>query len=120
MTLLIVESNPELSALWRRHVERQGRAVLQAGTQTEAIHVLQTRRVAMVVLDVELADGSALAVADYAAFRHPGLPVLFVTARRFFSDGSIFVHAPNACALMAAGTPPEDLAQMVEHYATGH
>ena len=58
MTLLIVESNPELSALWRRHVERQGRAVLQAGTQTEAIQVLQTRRVAMVVLDVELEEGS--------------------------------------------------------------
>lgn len=117
MTLLIVESNPELSTLWRRHVERQGREVVVADGQSAAIHVLQTRRVALVVLDIELDDGSAFAVADYAAVRHPTLPVLFVTARRFFSDGSIFAHAPNACAYMATGTPPEDLAQMVEHYA---
>lgn len=117
MTLLIVESNPELSAVWRRHVERQGREVLVANGQADAIHVLQTRRVALVVLDLELANGSAFAVADYAAFRHPNMPVLFVTANRFFSDGSIFAHAPNACAYLAAGTRPEDLAQMVEHYA---
>ncbi|MCA8879942.1 MAG: response regulator [Rhodobacteraceae bacterium] len=118
MTLLIVESNPELASVWQRHIARLGREVLVAHSQSEAIHMLQCHGVALLLLDIELEDGSAFAVADYAAFRFPKVPVLFVTSSRFFSDGSIFAMAPNACAFLASGTPPEDLAMMVEHYAT--
>jgi hypothetical protein len=39
-----------------------------------------------------------------------------VTNTSFFSDGSIFAFASNACAFVRRGTPPEDLAAMVEHY----
>lgn len=117
MTLLIVESNPHLADLWRRHVERQGRAVIVAHGQADAVAALRFRDIAMVILNVMLADGSAFAVADFASYRCPDVRVLFVTPSSFFSDGSIFNHVANACAYMPVSTPPDDLAAMVEHYA---
>lgn len=71
----------------------------------------------IIVLDLVLDNGSALAVADFASYRRPDARVIFVTNTSFFSDGSIFAHSPNACAYVQSETPPEDLAAMVEHYA---
>ncbi len=71
----------------------------------------------IIVLDLVLVNGSALAVADFASYRRPDARVIFVTNTSFFSDGSIFAHSPNACAYVQSETPPEDLAAMVEHYA---
>ncbi len=118
MKVLIVESRPELGALWRRHLERQGMVVHQVSGQDEAVGYLGQNAPDIIVLDLVLEEGSALAVADFANYRHPDARVIFVTDTSFFSDGSIFAHAGNACAFMPAGTRPEDLAAMVEHYAT--
>lgn len=117
MTLLIVESNPHLADLWRRHVERQGRAVIVAHGQEDAVAALRFGDIAIVILNVMLADGSAFAVADYASYRFPDIRVIFVTADSFFSDGSIFNHVANARAFLPVTTPPDDLAALVEHYA---
>ena len=57
-----------------------------------------------------------MAVADYAAYRHPDARLIFVTATSFFSDGSIFAMSPNVCAFLPARTPPEDLAAVVEFH----
>ena len=70
----------------------------------------------ILILNLLLSDGSALAVADYASYRLPETRIIFVTNTTFFSDGSIFSFAPNACAFVQTATPPEDLAAMVEHY----
>lgn len=117
MNVLIVESCPELAALWRRHLERHGMLVELAFGQTDAVKYLSYREPDIIVLDLVLADGSALAVSDFANYRRPEARVIFVTNTTFFSDGSIFNHSSNACAFLPATTAPEDLAAMVEHYA---
>ncbi|WP_420012962.1 hypothetical protein [Tateyamaria sp.] len=91
--------------------------VTLAAGQQEAVTFLSDHGADIIVLDLVLADGSALAVSDFASYRHPNARVIFVTDTTFFSDGSIFNHASNACAFVPSGTPPEDLAAMVEHYA---
>lgn len=118
MNVLIVESNPELGALWQRHLERQGAEVSLVHSQEAAILALYGTDFDIIVLDLVLTEGSALAVADFASYRRPDARVIFVTNTSFFSDGSIFAHSPNACAYVQSETPPEDLAAMVEHYAT--
>lgn len=118
MNVLIVESKAHLGEIWRRHLERHGAMVERAGNQHSAIRLLQDRRFDIIVLNLVLDDGSALAVADFASYRWPDTRVIFVTNTSFFSDGSIFQHAPNACAFVQSEMPPEDLAAMVEHYAT--
>ncbi|MEL7090938.1 MAG: response regulator [Pseudomonadota bacterium] len=117
MNVLIVESRPELGELWRAHLNRMGMSVHQASDQASAIAYLEEHAPDIILLDLILEDGSALAVADFASYRHPNARVIFVTDTSFFSDGSIFAHSSNACAFMPAGTRPEDLAAVVEHYA---
>ena len=116
MRVLIVESQPDLGTLWKRHLQRQGMQVDLVDGQIGAISYLGQQSPDVIILNLLLAEGSALAVADYASYRQPDARVIFVTNTTFFSDGSIFSHATNACAFVQTETPPEDLAAMVEHY----
>ena len=116
MRVLIVESENGLADLWQRHLMRLGMDVERCRGQTDAIWHLSTHETDIIILDLVLRDGSALAVADYASYRLPDARVIFVTSTSFFSDGSIFSFAPNACAFVRASTRPEDIAAMVEHY----
>ncbi|MEL7107400.1 MAG: response regulator [Pseudomonadota bacterium] len=120
MNVLIVESNAGLAGLWRRHLERGHALVAIAPDQDAAIEYLHNARPDVIVLDLFLDAGSAIAVADYASYRRPDAKIVFVTNTTFFSDGSIFNHIPNACAYLQSGTAPEDLTAIVEHYGGVH
>lgn len=117
MEILIVEEDPNLAAVWARHLVRGGARVTVASSQAEAVARIDAGPLAALVVDIDLAAGSAVAVADYARFRQPAARVVLVTARRFFSDGSIFDLLPNACAYLPRGTDPADLAAVVDHHA---
>lgn len=117
MSILIVESNSQLGALWRRHLERSGHSVILVRSQDAAIAALMDSDISIIVLDVMLRDGSAFAVADYASYRFPQMKVIFVTSTTFFSDGSIFEHVPNACAFVRTDAPVDDLEAVIDHYA---
>lgn len=116
MDVLIVESSAELAQLWQRHLVRQGADVSIATSGDEAVALVTDQAFDVIILDLVLAKGSALAVADYVQFRQPNSSVIFVTDTRFFSDGSIFSLNANARAFVRTSTPPEDIAAMVEHY----
>jgi DNA-binding response OmpR family regulator len=116
MQVLIVESNPDLAEVWKKHLERSGAAVRVATSQEAAIDTLQADIIDVIVLDLVLKDGSAFAIADFASYRRPDARVVFVTKSSFFSDGSIFNLIPNAAAFVDAGTPPDDIAAIVEHH----
>ena len=120
MQVLIVEGNPSLGWVWQRHLERCGCNVTLTHSQDEAVDALRRETVNIIVLDLVLEDGSAFAIADFASYRQPDAKVIFVTDTSFFSDGSIFQHIPNACALMPSELPPEDLTALVQHYGTSH
>jgi len=117
MNVLIVESRAELGELWRKHLGRMGMSVQQVADQDTAIDYLEKHAPDIILLDLVLQNGSALAISDFASYRHPDARVIFVTDTSFFSDGSIFAYASNACAFLPASTCPNDLAAMVEHYA---
>lgn len=118
MNVLIVETVRPLAELWGRAVERSGASVKLASTADAALAALATTAFDVIVLDLNLAAGGALSVADYAAYRHPEARVIFVSSGHFFSDGSIFDHITNASALLPSDTPPDDLAAVVEHHGT--
>ncbi|WP_102222831.1 response regulator [Acidimangrovimonas sediminis] len=116
MPVLIVECDAERSRLWQQAISSLGLNVTVVGTQEDAIRMLQTHDYKLMVMNLDLQGASALAIADYASYRHPELRIIFLSASGVFSDGSIFQHAANACAYLPASTPPSDLAAMVEHY----
>ncbi len=117
--VLIVESKRELGQLWQRHLERAGCDVSLVSDQESATEILTTEDFAVIILDMVLEGGSAIALADYASFRLPEAQVVFVTNTSFFSDGSIFHHIPNVRAVVQRETPPSDLTEMVRYYASG-
>lgn len=116
MPVLIVEHDRERGDRWEASLRSLGLDVLRVTSQDAAVNVMQNRSVSLLVINLDLAEGSALAVADFACYRHPQAKVIFVTDSSMFADGSIFMHAGNACAYLPASTPSEDLAAMVDHY----
>lgn len=118
MSVLIVGEIRALCEIWARHLRRQGRSVLVADGQESAVSHLATAAVRVVVIDLMLSRGSALAVADYAAYRRPEARIVFVTGRRFFTDGSVFALSPNAAAVVGRDTPPADLAAIVDYHGS--
>lgn len=116
MKVLIVENVAELGALWVRALGRMGVEAIVVADVDAAIAQMQAGKLDVILADLDLPDSGALAVADYAAYRHPELRIVFVTASSFFSDGSVFAQAHNACALLPTRTDPEDLAAVVEFH----
>jgi DNA-binding response OmpR family regulator len=117
MSVLIVANNDSLGQLWCDHLLRQAIDTHLVFSADTAIEALNKTCPDLIVLDLDLPGGKALCIADYANFRFPEARVVFVTNSRFFSDGSIFNHASNACAYIPASTPLEDLSAIVQHYA---
>lgn len=116
MVILLVGNTPNLTLIWARHLERLGNEVTVTMSQAEAVGFLRSTPAEVIVLDLMLEDGSAIAVADYASYRWPDARIVFVTSTAFFSDGSIFNHIPNAAAMVKDETPPADLAAIVEYH----
>lgn len=116
MDVLIVETNAALGALWRSHLERMGARVELVATESDATDVLRNHKVDVIVADLDLPDGAAMAVADYAAYRQPDARVVFVTSSSFFSEGDVFNTSPNAFAFLPTRTAPDDLATIVAHH----
>ena len=116
MKALIVQSRRELGKLWQQHLQRLGIETRLAVGQSDAVALLQDCRFNILVIDLVIEEGAALAIADFASYRQPDARILFVTNTSFFSDGSIFQHCANACAMVPTDSRPEDLAAMVEHF----
>jgi DNA-binding response OmpR family regulator len=114
--ILIVASKPDLSRIWARHLERQNHQVTVVDSQQEAVDYMTKQTPSVLVLDVMLTEGSAIAVADFASYRHPDMRIVFVTRSTFFSDGSLFQHMPNAAAIVPEQTRPGDLAEIVAYH----
>jgi DNA-binding NtrC family response regulator len=119
MKVLIVQNEGALGSIWKRHLERLGAQVTLATCGFTAVELLEVVDFDVIVLDLVLAQGSALSIADVAHYRQPDSNVIFVTDTTFFSDGSIFALSGNARAFIQSETPPQDIAEIVFHYGSG-
>ncbi len=120
MRVLIVESNSQLAQIWQSAIARRGAEVTLVASQRAAIRAIQVQHFDVIVMNLIIGDGSAFAVADFAAYRLPDTKVIFATDTTFFSDGSIFRHIPNVCAFVETSLPADDLCAMVDHFGAGH
>lgn len=116
MNVLIVENDQNLGRVWQSHIERQGVTAVLQSSEDGAVAALQEGLFDVLIVNLNLREGSALAVAEYSSYRQPDAKVIFVTSSSFFSDGSIFNFISNACALVPHGTSPDDLAALVDYH----
>ncbi|NOR63195.1 MAG: hypothetical protein GQ535_11975 [Rhodobacteraceae bacterium] len=115
MRVLIAQHNAELGRLWAGFLEREGIDITLVSSQGGALAQLRAQAFDALVLEMVLPDGGAIAIADFAAYRMPDVPVITVNSSSFFSDGSIFQLLPNVHSVMQAPVIGEDLAAMVSH-----
>lgn len=88
-TILVVDDEQTIREVVQRYLELEGFNVIQAGTGTEALQVLQSHNADLIVLDIMLPgiDGFAITrklrnPADYAPLSINGdVPIIFLTAR---------------------------------------
>ena len=113
--VLIVEAQESLGKLWQGFLERQGCVVALATNQPDALDKLRFHSWDVLIIDLIMPDASALAISDFATYKHPDISIIVVSARNFFSDGSIFEILPNARGFMNQPIEPDDLAAVVDH-----
>lgn len=79
-TLLVVDDEPYIGYTFRRAFGEDGITVLATATVAEGIRLFQAERPEVVVLDLQLPDGSGLEVFEAIRATSPKTPVIFVTA----------------------------------------
>ncbi|QDL93042.1 response regulator [Paroceanicella profunda] len=115
MNVLIVEHNADLGRIWARLLERCGFTVDLAVSQAEAVKLLRFTSYDVLVLQLVMPDGGAIAISDFATYRNPDVGIIAVSGERFFSDGSIFDIMPNVRSMLTTPFRPSDLEALVEH-----
>jgi two-component system alkaline phosphatase synthesis response regulator PhoP len=83
--VLVVEDDRELRELVRRYLERAGHTVHTTGSGAEALGLLATGGIDLVVLDLGLPDVDGLEVLA-AAREQREIPVVVLTARSQVED----------------------------------
>jgi len=94
-TVLIVDDEPTPRAFLHQSLADQGYAALEAGTVADAHNQIDLGHADIVLLDVNLPDGSGLRLLERVAQEQPGLPVIVITG---YGDIEMAVEAMQAGA----------------------
>lgn len=79
-TILVVDDEPEMRALFERILLAEDVELLGAGTGTEALAIARRTRLDLVILDIKLPDMSGTEVLRRLRKRDDSLPVIMVTS----------------------------------------
>ena len=77
--VVIVDDSPEVVLLLNRYLENQGFTVFQAGSAAELYTLLETSRIALVLLDIGLPDRDGNEVLHDIVPKYPDLGIIMVT-----------------------------------------
>jgi Response regulators consisting of a CheY-like receiver domain and a winged-helix DNA-binding domain len=84
-TVLVVEDELKIRELVRRYLERADLSVLTTGSGAEALTMLETQQVDLIVLDLNLPDVSGESIAAEVRSRS-ATPILMLTAKSTEAD----------------------------------
>ena len=90
INVLIIKEEFELARLWERALVRLGAKVQVARSAQMAIEHMRQQFFEIIVLDLDLSQGAAVGIADFASYRWPDTRVLFVTNGTFFRMDRFF------------------------------
>ena len=78
--VLLVDDDPGVAEVLGLLLEREGYAVSQAATRKQAIALVESRELDVVVTDLKLPDGTGLEVIAGVRARRPRLPIIMITS----------------------------------------
>ncbi|SFI91574.1 hypothetical protein [Jannaschia pohangensis] len=95
----------------------EGLALHHADSQDDAALLLCDINPLVVVIHLDMTDGSPLAVADFCNYRRPGARLILLGGGQLMTDGTLFRHVGNAHALISGRVSAADLTSLVVHHA---
>jgi CheY-like chemotaxis protein len=110
-TVLLVEDEPELLELTADAVRAHGHRVHEALSGAEAIEILESDAVDLVVTDAVMPQMSGAELAATVARRWPHIPVLFVTG---YAPGEAAPPADDAFPALIKPVPLDVLIEAIE------
>ena len=112
--VLLVEDDAATAELERRALVRVGRTVRTTDRAEEAVGILRSEAILVVVLDYRLKDGHAWPVLEAAGSVRPRVPVIVVTAMGDEKVAAEAVHRGAADYLIKSGDFSNQLPPVVE------
>ncbi|GEM45603.1 response regulator transcription factor [Deinococcus cellulosilyticus] len=79
--ILVVDDDARMRMMLRRGLEFEGHLVLEAETGSEALNLLRTRNILLVILDITMPDLSGLEVLKKVRSSSEHIPVILLTAK---------------------------------------
>jgi two-component system response regulator AtoC len=79
-TVLVVDDDPAIGQVFEALLQQGGLACKQAKNAAEALHLLETEHVDVVVSDIKMPDKSGMELLPEIHEAWPGLPVIMLTA----------------------------------------
>jgi DNA-binding NarL/FixJ family response regulator len=117
--VLLVEPNRIVRAGLKAELSQNGDAVVAEATSgVEALAAAEVHRPDVVLLDLELPDGSGLELCEALSTQLPGIPIIVLSDRTDEPDVTAAIEC-GARAYVAKDTPDLDLAAVVERVLAG-
>jgi DNA-binding NtrC family response regulator len=79
-TVLVVDDDPQMRAVLRDFLEREGHRVIEQSSGEQAIDVIESEPLDVVILDKEMPGMNGLDLIAYLQHRVPAVPIIFITA----------------------------------------
>lgn len=107
--LLVVDDEDSLRGLLEEFFERNGYEVICCSGGQEALDVLLDQPVDAVIADLVMPEMDGIALLTTLSSRHPGLPVVMLTALGFQEDLLIEALRLGAAGFVSKGLPLSQL-----------
>lgn len=118
-SVLVVDDEGDFLKTYERLLQRRGYQVVAVGTRREALGIVQSRALSLIIADVRLPDGDGLDVVRAARAAAAPPPVIVVTG--FTSAASRQeALAAGATAYLAKPFSVSTFTALVERLATPH
>jgi two-component system response regulator AtoC len=79
-SVLVIDDDPDMRRLLNDFLVRSGYRVLEASNGQDAIFLVESERIDVVILDKEMPGMNGLDVLSFLRRRSPDLPIIFITA----------------------------------------
>lgn len=110
--ILVIEDSDLQRALYCNLLASDDHAILKAGSITEAREIIRYNRVHVVVLDVNLPDGSGLEFIYELKKTLPLAEIIVFTARSLIKNDELYINS-GAFGHLVKGDPPVKLISLV-------
>jgi len=117
-SILVVDDEADLLATYQRILQRLGEPVVAVATRHEALEVVRTQPLKMVIADVRLADGDGLDVVRAARTLQKPPPVIVVTGYASQTSREA-AQAAGAAAYVAKPFGVSEFADLVRRHLGG-